>query len=111
MMLQSAGRISGRAERFRQLQAREDSYVRRSPTAEPATSAPWEATRTGVLSSMDLRTGMTRRKPTTIVANDPDDLKGVLKQIGGSQSDRWNSVLATQAVQTLWVNHSNKDTC
>ena len=61
---------------------------------------------------------MTGKKPnrggkqaTTIIANDPGALKGALKQIGGSQSDDWNSVLATQAVQTLWVKHSNKDTC
>ena len=61
---------------------------------------------------------MTGRKPNrggkqakTIIANDPGALKGVLKQIGGSQSDHWNSVLAAQAIQTLWVKHSNKDTC
>jgi hypothetical protein len=53
---------------------------------------------------------MTGRKPNrggkqakTIIANDPGALKGVLKQIGGSQSDHWNSVLAAQAIQTLWV--------
>lgn len=61
---------------------------------------------------------MTRRKPdrggnkpTTVVANDPDGLKGDLKHIGGSQSDHWNEVLATQAVQTLWLKHSDQETC
>jgi hypothetical protein len=59
---------------------------------------------------------MTRRKPnrgkqaTTVVVNDPDDLRGVLKQIGGSKSDHWNNVLATQAIQTIWVKHSSKET-
>src|SRR5215207_7645160 len=52
---------------------------------------------------------MTRRKlekakePTTIVANDPEDRKGMLKKLGGSQSDHWNNLLANQAVQALWV--------
>ena len=32
--------------------------------------------------------------PTTVVANDPDDLKGRLKNIGGSKSDHWNNTLA-----------------
>ena len=32
------------------------------------------------------------KKATTIVANDPDDLKGTLKRIGGSQSDHWKSI-------------------
>jgi hypothetical protein len=49
------------------------------------------------------------KQATTIVAHDPGALKGVLKQIGGSQSDHWNSVLATQAVQTLRVKHSNTE--
>jgi hypothetical protein len=49
-------------------------------------------------------------QPTTVIANDPHDLKGVLKQIGGSQSDRWNNALANQAVQTLWLKHSDEKT-
>ena len=51
------------------------------------------------------------KKPTTVVANDPDALKGKLKAIGGSQSDHWNNTLANQAVKTLWIAHSDKDTC
>jgi hypothetical protein len=35
----------------------------------------------------------------------------VLKQIGGSQSDHWNQVLAIQALQALWLKHSDKQTC
>jgi len=49
-------------------------------------------------------------KAKTVAANDPDDLKGTLKHIGGSQSDRWNNILANQAVQTLWLKHSDKET-
>jgi hypothetical protein len=59
---------------------------------------------------------MTRRNPdggikqaTTVVVNNPAARKGNLKQIGGSQSDDWNSVLANQALRTLWVKHSNKE--
>jgi hypothetical protein len=50
------------------------------------------------------------KKATTIVANDPDDLKGTLKLFGGSQSDHWNNVLANQTVQTLWTKHSDQET-
>jgi hypothetical protein len=50
------------------------------------------------------------KKPTTVVANNPDDLKGVLKQIGGSRSDHWNNILGDQALRTLWLKHSDKET-
>jgi hypothetical protein len=59
---------------------------------------------------------MTRKKsikgnePTTVVANDPDDRKGALKNIGGSQSDQWNKLLANQAMQALWMKHSDTET-
>ena len=46
-------------------------------------------------------------KPTTVVANDPDDRKGTLKTVGGSQSDHWNNTLANQAVQALWMKNSD----
>lgn len=56
---------------------------------------------------------MTARKPantpTTVVADDPDDRKGRLKNIGGSQSDHWNNTLANQAVQALWVKNSSAE--
>ncbi len=57
---------------------------------------------------------MTRRKltkssePTTIVVNDPQDRKGTLRTLGGSQSDHWNSVVADQALQTLWLKNSDE---
>src|ERR1700736_2046162 len=50
------------------------------------------------------------KRATTVVANDPDDLKGTLKHIGGSKSDHWNGVLANQTIQTLWLKHSDKET-
>ena len=48
-------------------------------------------------------------EPTTVVADDPEDRKGVLKTIGGSQSDHWNNLLANQAVQALWIKHSDAE--
>jgi hypothetical protein len=40
------------------------------------------------------------------VADDPDDLKGTLKHIGGSRSDDWNNILALQTVEALWKHSS-----
>jgi hypothetical protein len=34
-----------------------------------------------------------------VLADDPNDRKGTLKNIGGSQSDHWNNILANQVVQ------------
>jgi len=50
------------------------------------------------------------KTPTTVVADDPDDLKGTLKHIGGSQSDQWNNFLFNQHsnIQTLWLKHSER---
>lgn len=49
-------------------------------------------------------------KPSTVVANDPDDMKGTLKDIGGSRSDHWNNILANQTMQALWLKHSDPET-
>jgi hypothetical protein len=49
------------------------------------------------------------KKATTVVVNDPDNLKGTLKRIGGSQSDHWNNVIGDQALQSLWIKHSDKE--
>jgi hypothetical protein len=51
----------------------------------------------------------TGRTQTIVVAADPDDQKGRLKQIGGSRSDRWNRTLANQAVQALWIKNSSDE--
>jgi hypothetical protein len=45
----------------------------------------------------------------TTTGNDANDTRGHLRAIGGSQSDQWNSVLANQVVQTLWLKHSCPD--
>lgn len=47
--------------------------------------------------------------PKTLVANDPEDQKGRLKDLGGSQSDGWNNILANQALQSLWVKNSSQE--
>ena len=49
-----------------------------------------------------------KTKPAA-VADDADDLKGMLKHIGGSRSDHWNNILASQTVQALWVKHSSPE--
>jgi hypothetical protein len=48
--------------------------------------------------------------PTTVLADDPQDRKGRLKNIGGSQSDQWNNLLANQAIQSLWTKNSDAET-
>ena len=50
------------------------------------------------------------KKSTTVIANDPDDRKGMLKSVGGSKSDNWNNLLGNQAIQTLWLAHSDQET-
>jgi hypothetical protein len=44
-----------------------------------------------------------------VVTDDPEDRKGRLKTIGGSQSDHWNNTLANQTVHALWVKNSSAD--
>jgi hypothetical protein len=56
------------------------------------------------------KSGTAETKPSTASVNDPDNRKGALKSIGGSQSDDWNNILANQAVQTLWLGNSDKET-
>jgi hypothetical protein len=47
--------------------------------------------------------------PKTVVVGNADDRKGRLKNIGGSQSDHWNNILANQAVQSLWLKNSSPE--
>jgi uncharacterized membrane protein YccC len=49
-------------------------------------------------------------EPTAVVVKDPADRQGTLKNIGGSQSDQWNSLLADQAIEALWKKNSDTDT-
>jgi hypothetical protein len=50
-----------------------------------------------------------QKKPRTVVANDPEALKGTLKRMGGSQSDHWNNVLVNQTAQALWLTRSDSE--
>ena len=50
------------------------------------------------------------KKAKTVVADDPDDLKGTLKRIGGSQSDHLNNILANQAINSLWLKNADEKT-
>src|SRR5262249_44129636 len=50
-----------------------------------------------------------KEKAKIVYADKPEDQKGILKRIGGSQSDRWNNTLANQAVQALWLKNSSPD--
>ena len=58
---------------------------------------------------MTSRKAIAEAKATTVAADDPDDRKGLLKGIGGSQSDHWNNTLANQAVQALWDKNSTPE--
>src|SRR6516164_990557 len=49
-------------------------------------------------------------QPKTLAANDPDDRKAQLKNIGGSQSDHWNNTLANQAMHARWMKNSDQET-
>ena len=40
---------------------------------------------------------------------DPSKHKGRFKFIGGSQSDNWNNILSNQVLQSLWIEHSDKE--
>jgi hypothetical protein len=44
----------------------------------------------------------------SLVAEDPDELKGRMKALGGSRSDHWNDTLGNQALRTLWTAYSDE---
>lgn len=48
-------------------------------------------------------------EPTDVPVCYPEDEKPRLKRVGGSQSDKWNNVIANQAVQALWINSADPD--
>jgi hypothetical protein len=58
---------------------------------------------------------MTKTNPANeqkaLVADDPEDRKGRLRDLGGSKSDHWNNILANQAMQSLWVKNSGSEDC
>ena len=44
----------------------------------------------------------------SLVVGNPSDLQPKLKQLGGSQSDEWNVVLANQALSSVWFTRSHE---
>jgi hypothetical protein len=49
------------------------------------------------------------KPPCAMEAKQPSQEKGQLKLLGGSHSDEFNTVLANQAIQTLWTSNSDND--
>ena len=49
------------------------------------------------------------KSAATVVADNSEDALDTPKRIGGSQSDDWNHVLGDQALQSLWIMHSDKE--
>ena len=49
------------------------------------------------------------KAPTNVVAENTEKSKGSLKVIGGSQSNDWNTTIANQALQTLWLDNSDDE--
>lgn len=50
------------------------------------------------------------KKPEVLQAKDPSLQPGTLKRLGGSSSDDWNSRVANDTVNTLWVKNSDEKT-
>jgi hypothetical protein len=59
---------------------------------------------------MNVKKAAKETTSSTLVLNDPADLKGRLKHIGGSRSDHWNNILANQSIQSLWLRYSDAET-
>ena len=55
---------------------------------------------------MTKRESAKAKEPMNVPFCNPEDEKPRLKRVGGSQSDKWNNVIANQAVQALWVKNS-----
>jgi hypothetical protein len=47
-------------------------------------------------------------KTVKLTAKDASLHQGKLKVIGGSESDEWNNVLATETINALWLKHSDE---
>jgi hypothetical protein len=58
---------------------------------------------------MSAKTPAGNSEKVTKVVGNPEALSPTLKQVGGSQSDDWNNVLANQTLNTLWLAHSNEE--
>ena len=60
---------------------------------------------------MSLKEIAAKAKPQTVVADEPKDLIGTLKKVGGSRFDDWNNILAKQTINSLWLKNSDSETC
>lgn len=48
-------------------------------------------------------------KAKNVIIHDQQERQGRLKNIGGSQSDAWNTVLANQTIGSLWMKNSDAE--
>jgi hypothetical protein len=48
------------------------------------------------------------KKAVTVNVSSPGTMQGALKRIGGSLSDTFNTVVASQAVNSLWTAHADE---
>jgi hypothetical protein len=53
--------------------------------------------------------GTTKTKSKVTNVTHPSQERPKLTALGGSQPDAWNNILANQAIQSLWLKHSNED--
>ncbi|MEM9224816.1 MAG: hypothetical protein AAGB11_20830, partial [Pseudomonadota bacterium] len=58
-------------------------------------------------SVMARKTNSNKKPVKTLIANDPEKLKGALTSIGGSDSNNWNKTITDQAHQTVRVKYSD----
>ncbi len=49
------------------------------------------------------------RANTVVLDDSEEEMKGQLKDIGGSKSDHWNLILVNQALNALWVKNSDTE--
>jgi hypothetical protein len=76
----------------------------------PGPSAPQSAKSNSENVAMSTKQPAADKKPTTVVANDPKDLHGRSKRIGGSQSDHWNNILANRDASDEFFDHTRSTT-
>jgi hypothetical protein len=48
-------------------------------------------------------------KTLRLTVKDPSLHRAKLKVVGGSQSDEWNSILANETINSLWLKHSDQE--
>jgi hypothetical protein len=53
--------------------------------------------------------GTANETKSTVAGDDPHDVKLTLEKVGGSRSNHWNRILASQTVRALWLQHSDPE--